>query len=121
MRREEIMKRFGSMRYAAGVVVLGALVAAVVAVATAQAAPSKKNYSVQVAVTKPASGPVDPQTFTIKLTNDGSSNTTLGSANISPPVGFSLDTATTGQDGWTATVVGNVLQLRTSSSTFALA
>jgi len=125
MRREEIMKRFGSFRYAAGVVVLGALVAAVVAVATAQAAPSKKNYSVQVAVTKPASGPVDPQTFTIKLTNDGSSNTTLGSANISPPGGFSLDTdptkATTGQAGWTAMVVGNVLQLRTSSSTFALA
>lgn len=119
------MKRFGSMRYAAGVVVLGALVAAVVAVATAQAAPSKKNYSVQVAVTKPASGPVDPQTFTIKLTNDDSSNTTLGSANISPPAGFNLDTdptkATTGQGGWSATVVDNVLQLRSSSSTVALA
>src|SRR6476620_2139135 len=125
MRRAEIMKRFGSFRYAAGVVVLGALVAAVVAVATAQAAPSKKNYSVQVAVTKPASGPVDPQTFTIKLTNDGSSNTTMGSANISPPAGFNLDTdptkATTTQVGWTATVVDHVLQLRSSSSTVALA
>ena len=98
------MKRLGSVRNAAAVVILGGLVAAVVAVATAQAAPSKKNFTVQVAVTKPTSGAVDPQNFTITLTNDGSSNTTLGSANIPPPTGFVFDTDPTkagaDQTGW---------------------
>ena len=50
------MKRLGSIRSAVAVVVLGGLVAAGVAVATAQAAPSKKNYKVVVVVTKPAAG-----------------------------------------------------------------
>ncbi len=121
------MKGFGSRRMAGYVTLLLALViGSVVAVATAGAAPSKKNYTVKVAVTKPAAGnPVDPQTFTVTLKNDGSSNTTLGSANISPPAGFSFDTdpqkASTGQTGWTATVVNNVLQLRSSSSSVSLA
>ena len=115
------MKRLGSRRNAAAVVVLGGLLAAVVAVASAQAAPSKKNFTVQVAVTKPTSGPVNPQTFTITLANDGSSNTTLGSANISPPAGFAVDTASAAQPGWTATPVGNVVQLRSATSGDALA
>jgi hypothetical protein len=115
------MKRLGSRRNAAAVLVLGGLLAAVVAVASAQAAPSKKNFTVQVAVTKPASGPVDPQSFTVTLANDGSSNTTLGSANISPPGGFAVDTASTAQPGWTATPVGNVIQLRSATSGDALA
>jgi hypothetical protein len=122
MRREEIMKRFGSIRYAAAVAVLGALVAAVVAVATAQAAPSKKNYTMQVAV---RDNTVSHQTFTVTLTNDLSSNTTLGSANVSPPAGFHFDTdpAKAGPDqaGWTATVVSNVLQIRSLSSSDSLA
>src|SRR5436190_11417207 len=122
MRREEkLMKRFGSLRNAAAVLVLGGLVAAGVAVASAQAAPSKKNFTVQVAVTKPASGPVNAQNFTITLANDGSSNTTLGSANISPPAGFAVDTASTTQSGWTATPVGNVVQLRSAAPSDALA
>ena len=66
------MKRFGSLRNAAAVLVLCGLVAAAVAVASAQAAPSKKNFTVQVAVTKPTSGPVNAQNFTIMLANDGS-------------------------------------------------
>ena len=115
------MNRLGSARNALGVVILGVLVAAVVAVASAQAAPSKKNYTVQVAVKDNA---VSHQIFTVTLKNDGSSNTTLGSANISPPAGFSFDTdpaeAGASRTGWTATVVGNVLQLRSSSSTFSL-
>jgi len=115
------MTRLGSRRNAAAVVVLGGLLAAVVAVASAQAAPSKKNFTVQVAVTKPTSGPVNPQNFTITLANDASSNTTLGSANISPPAGFAVDTASTAQPGWTATPVGNVVQLRSATSGDALA
>ena len=115
------MKRFGSLRNVAAVLVLGGFVAAVVAVASAQAAPSKKNFTVQVAVTKPASGLVNAQNFTITFANDGSSNTTLGSANISPPAGFAVDTANTAQQGWTATVVDNVVQLRSTTSADALA
>ena len=115
------MKRFGSLRNAAAVLVLCGLVAAAVAVASAQAAPSKKNFTVQVAVTKPSSGPVDAQSFTITLANDGSSNTTLGSANILPPAGFAVDTASTAQSGWTATPVGNVVQLRSAAPSDALA
>src|SRR3954453_22182732 len=115
------MKRFGSLRNAAAVLALCGLVVAAVAVASAQAAPSKKNYTVQVAVTKPASGPVNAQNFTITLANDGSSNTTLGSANISPPGGFAVDTASTTQAGWTATPVDNVVELRSETSGDALA
>ena len=100
------MNRLGSARNALGVVILGALVAAVVAVASAQAAPSKKNYTVKVAVTDNA---VSHQTFTVTLKNDGSSNTTLGSVNITPPAGFTVDAASTTQSGWTAGVVGNVV------------
>src|SRR5436190_23127429 len=106
------MKRLSSSRFAVGVVVLGALVAAVVAVASAQAAPSKKNYTVKVYVTNAA----DPQTFTVVVANEGSSNTTLGSVNITPPAGFTVDVASTAQSGWTAGVVGNVLQLRSTTS-----
>ena len=115
------MKRFGSMRYAAGVVVLGALVAAAVAVATAQAAPSTKNFTEQVFVTNGS----DPNTFTVRLTNDKKSNQTLGSVNVSPPAGFTIDAARTGRTGWTATVVplpavpNDVVQLRSTSNPIA--
>jgi hypothetical protein len=115
------MRRLGSSRIAVGVV-LCLLVAAVVVVASAQAAPSKKNYTLQVAVKDDT---VSHQTFTITLANDGSSNASLGSANISPPAGFTFDTTpgTAGIDrtGWTTAVVGNVLQLRSSSSAVSLA
>jgi hypothetical protein len=123
------MKRLSSSRIAVGVGILGALAAAVVVVASAQAAPSKKNYTMQVAVTKPVSGSVDPQNFTVKITNDKSSNTTLGSVNISPPAGFTIDTASTSQPGWIATVFptppppvqDDVVQLRSASSGDAIA
>jgi hypothetical protein len=117
------MKRFGSLRNAAAVLVFCGLVAAALAVASAQAAPSKKNFTVQVAVTKPVSGPVDAQNFTITLANDGSSNTTLGSANILPPAGFTVDTASTVQSGWTATptLAGDLVALRSAAPSDALA
>jgi hypothetical protein len=112
------MKRLGSFRNAAGVIVLGGLVAALVAVASAQAAPSKKNYTLQVAVTNNA---LSHQDFTITLANDRSSNTTLGSANVTPPAGFTVDTASTLKAGWTAAVADNVVQLRSSAAANALA
>lgn len=117
------MNRFGSFRNVAAVVVLGALIAAAVAVATASAAPSRKNYTMQVAVTRPDHGAVNPQNFTITMTNDKSSNTTVGSANIMPPAGFTLalGSGSTSQPGWTATVdsVGT-LELRSAASSNAL-
>src|SRR5262245_35437772 len=122
-----IMRMFGSRRVAGYVTLLLALVVgSVVAVATAGAAPSKKNYSVLVAVTKPAAGnPVNPKNFTVTLKNDASSNTTLGSANVTLPTGFTADTATTDQVGWTATFVTDgagtsTVQLRSDSSAHAL-
>jgi hypothetical protein len=116
------MKRFGSLRNPVGVVVLGALIAAVVAVASAQAAPSKKNYTVQVAVTNDA---LSHQDFTVKITNDKSSNTTFGSANVVLPTGFTAGTATTEQAGWIPTIVTDssgtsTIQLRSDTSGHAL-
>lgn len=123
------MKRLGSVRNAAAVVILGGLVAAVVAVATAQAAPSKKNYTVVVAVTKPAAGdPVNPKNFTVTIKNDPSSNTTLGSANVTLPTGFTADSASTSQLGWsnltsiaTDSNGTSTVQLRSDASSHALA
>lgn len=112
------MERLGSVRNAVAAIVLGGLVAAVLAVASAQAAPSKKNYTIQVAVTDDA---VSHQDFTVTLANDASSNTTLGSVNVTPPAGFTVDTAGTTQSGWSATVVSNVVQLRSATSGDALA
>src|SRR5690348_12269813 len=119
------MNRFGSFRNAAVVVVVGGVIAAVVAVATASAAPSKKNYTVQVAVTNDA---VSHQDFTVTLTNDPSSNTTLGSVNITLPTGFTADTASTSQTGWsnlTSIVTDSngtsTVQLRSDASVHALA
>lgn len=113
------MKRFGSFRNAAVVVVVAGVVAAVVAVATASAAPSKKNYTVQVAVTNDA---VSHQDFTVTLTNDPSSNTTLGSANVSGPAGFTLGSASTTQSGWTAAVdASGVVELRSATAGDAIA
>lgn len=112
------MKRLGSLRNAVAAIVLGGLVAAVLAVASAQAAPSKKNYTIQVAVTNDA---LSHQDFTVTLANDTSSNTTLGSANVMPPAGFIVDTASTARSGWSAAVVGNVVQLRSATSGDALA
>lgn len=115
------MRRFGSRRTAGYVTLLLVLViAAIVAVATAQAAPSKKNYTVRVAVTKPASGPVNPQNFTVTIANDASSNNTLGSVNVTPPGAFTLGSVTT-QPGWTAVVDSSgVIELRSTTAADAI-
>src|SRR6476646_3261250 len=113
MRREEIMKRFGSLRNAAGVVVLGALVAAAVAVATASAA-SNKPYTANVHQTVNT-----PGTFTLTLTNDPKASQTLGSANFTAPTGFVLAqgaAANISNAGFNVNVVGSVVQFRAKSS-----
>src|SRR5437660_1764911 len=119
-----MMKQLGMrrvVRYGGAAALLVAVgLATALAAATAQAAPSKKNFTVQVAVTKPASGLVNPQNFTVKLTNDGSSNTTLGSANVSTPASFVVGTAVTTQLGWTATPAGSGFQLRSAAASYAL-
>jgi hypothetical protein len=114
------VRRLPASEIAVAVIVLGALVAAALVVGSANAAPSKKNFTVQVAVTKPASGSVNPQNFTVTITNDRSSNTTFGSANVRAPAGFTVDAAGTAQPGWSATLAGGVIQLRTASSSDAL-
>lgn len=104
------------VRYGSSVVILGVVaIVAVITVSTAQAVPTTKNYTAQVAVTNAD----DPQTFTVTITNDAQSNQALGSVNVTPPSGFNVDTAST-QPGWTATVVDNVVELRSTSSGSAL-
>ena len=112
------MKRFGSLRNAAGVVVVGALVAAVVAVATAQAA-SNKPYTANVHQTLNT-----PGSFTLTLTNDPKASQSLGSANFTAPPGFMLGTVGppggTGAAGFNVTVAGNIVKFRAKSSSQAL-
>jgi|tagenome__1003787_1003787.scaffolds.fasta_scaffold20979376_2 hypothetical protein len=117
------MDRFGPHRrrgYAALAVAL--VLGSVVAVAAAQAAPSKKNYTVQVAVANDA---VSHQDFTVTVKNDGSSNTTLGSVNVTLPTGFTADAATTPLAGWTPTIADtagtSTIQLRSARAADALA
>jgi hypothetical protein len=108
------MRGFGSRKVAGYAAVLLAIVgAAFLAVASAQAAPSTKNYTVRVAVTNDT---VSHQNFTVTIKNDPKSNQTLGSVNVTPPSGFDIANGTMGRTGWTANVVGNVLQFRSTSN-----
>jgi hypothetical protein len=102
------MRRF--LRFASvGLVLIGVIAAAV------QAAPSTKNYTATVRVTD---GSVSGNKFTVTLTNDPRSNQTLGSANFTAPSAFTLaqGSVTTTRSGWTATVVGNDVQFRSTSN-----
>src|SRR5947207_9534404 len=111
------MKRFGSLKNAAAVLVFGALVAAVVAVASAQAA-SSKPYSANVHQTLNT-----PGSFTLTLTNDPSAQQSVGSANFTPPRGFTA-TGTPShvtRSGWNVTVdSAGVVEFRSTSSSTAL-
>src|SRR5215469_14872060 len=105
------MKRLGSRRMAGYVTLLLALViGAVVAVATASAA-SNKPYTATVFRTLNT-----PGSFTFVLKNDPKASQNLGSANFTPPAGFTLGSVTgiggTDASGFNVTVVGNVLQFR---------
>jgi hypothetical protein len=111
------MNRFSSIRYAAVVVVLGGLIAAAVAVATASAA-SNKPYTANVHQTLNT-----PGTFTLTLTNDPKASQSLGSANFTAPTGFVLAQGAANNitnSGFNVNVVGNVVQFRAMSSSQAL-
>src|SRR3954462_4645540 len=120
MRREEkIMKRFGSLRNAVAVLALCGLVAAAVAVASAQAA-SSKPYTANVHQTLNT-----PGSFTLTLTNDPKASQSLGSANFTAPAGFALGavsniTSSGLTTDFNVTVVGRVVQFRAKSSATAL-
>src|SRR5215471_17683488 len=120
MRRgRRFMNRFRSSRTAAALVVLGGLVAAAVAVASAQAA-ANKPYAANVHQTLDT-----PGSFTLTLANDPNASQSLGSANFTPPAGFVLGAVTgkggTNADGFDVKIVGNVVQFRAKSSSQALA
>ena len=113
------MNRFRSLRTAAVLVVLGGLVAAAVAVASAQAA-ANKPYTANVHQTLDT-----PGSFTLTLANDPNASQSLGSANFTPPAGFVLGVVAgkggTNADGFDVKIVGNVVQFRAKSSSQALA
>jgi hypothetical protein len=113
------MNRFSSFKNAAAVVVLGGIIAAVVAVATASAA-SNKPYTANVHQTLNT-----PGSFTLTLSNDPNASQSLGSANFTAPAGFVLGAVTgiggTGGSGFNVTLAGNVVQFRAKSSSQALA
>jgi hypothetical protein len=110
------MKRFGSFRNAAALVALSVVAAAVVVVATAQAA-SNKPYTANAHQTLNT-----PGSFTLTLSNDPKASQSLGSANFTPPVGFVLGAASNvSNSGFNVNVVGNVVQFRAKSSSQALA
>src|SRR2546421_512455 len=112
------MQRFGSLRNAVAVLALCGLVAAAVAVASAQAAASKP-YTANVHQTLNT-----PGSFTLTLTNDPKASQSLGSANFTAPPGFLLGAVSipggTDGPGFNVTVAGNVVQFRAKSSAQAL-
>ena len=93
--------------------------ALVAVIGSAQAAPSKKLYSATVRLTDATTS---LSTFTLKLTNDPSSQQTLGSANFTPPSGVALGAVVGAADrpGWTATVENGAVAFRSASSSVAL-
>ena len=109
------MKRFGSLRNAAAVLIFCGLVAAAVAVASAGAA-SNKPYTANVYRTLNT-----PGSFTLKLTNDPKASQSLGSANFTPPPGFAPGAVSNiTNNGFNVTVSNNVVQFRAKSSATAL-
>jgi hypothetical protein len=101
----------------AGLIVLSAAVVAIVGPATA--AITKKNYTTSFAPLYAGAGTT--ATYRLTLANDGSSNTTLGSANFQIPSQLTasvvaVNPPSPGQLGWTVTIVGGVLQFRSATS-----
>jgi hypothetical protein len=93
------------LRFGAVAILMIALAGALFAGAAA-AATSVKPYSVVITPSSVAGG--SSTTFTVAITN-GSANQSLGSANVTAPVGISVTGAS---PSGVATVVGNVVQLR---------
>jgi hypothetical protein len=124
-----------SMRRLRGAALVAMVAGAVALVGSAQATTSTKTFDASVV---PAAAPgVGTAQLTFTLTNDSSSQQTLGSANFTPPTGWSASTASTqqvlstvNQDKWNAcsgdgttclAPPNNVIQFRAASSGDALA
>lgn len=98
--------------------VLATLVAVI---GSAQAAPSQKKFGATVAVT---GGQVTLTSATLRLTliNGPTARQTLGSANFRPPAGITFPTppppvvGPASRSGWTAAVVGGVVEFRSTSN-----
>jgi hypothetical protein len=96
--------------------IAGLVLAGVIAAASAQAA-SNKPYTANVRVENAS----DPNTFRLTLTNDPKASQSLGSANFTPPAGFTAGAVSNVSNaGFTVTVVNNVVQFRANSSSTAL-
>jgi hypothetical protein len=94
------------------------LTALVAVIGSAQAAPQKKVFNATVDVQNASTLTSASARLRLTLSNDASSNQTLGSANFVAPAGvtFSAGPLGTNRTGWTATAVGNVVQFRSTSS-----
>jgi hypothetical protein len=93
------------------------LTALVAVIGSAQAAPQKKVFNATVDVQDTSTLTPTSARLRLTLTNDASSNQTLGSANFVAPQGVTnLSGATVNRPGWTATVAGSILQLRSTSN-----
>jgi hypothetical protein len=106
------------LRRGGGLLAVAVAVAAVALIGSAQAA-STKPYTANVHQTFNTSG--TPGSFTLTLTNDPKAQQGLGSANFTPPTGFTVSTAShVTNSGFNVSVVGNVVQFRATSSQTAL-
>ena len=80
--------------------------------ASAASSQAADEYSAAVSPTAVMVG--DSDTFTVTLTNSGTSGV-MGSANVTVNGGFTSISAATSTTGWSADPVGNVIQLRSTA------
>jgi hypothetical protein len=93
------------------------MTALVVLIGSAQAAPQKKVFNATVDVQDTSTLASGPVRLRLTLSNDASSNQTLGSANFQTPAGVTVDVGalTTSRSGWTATRNGsNLVEFRST-------
>lgn len=92
-------------------------------VGAAQAAPSTKKYQVTIDPVTAAAGSTANHTLTLR--NDTTSSQQLGSANVSVPTGFAVNSVGTptasGGKSWSAALGTNVIELRAASQSDSLA
>lgn len=92
-------------------------------VGAAQAAPSTKKYQVTIDPVTAAAGSTANHTLTLR--NDTTSSQQLGSANVSVPAGFAVNSVGTptasGGKSWSAALGTNVIELRAASQSDSLA
>src|SRR5438094_7491892 len=113
MRARRASTGWGSgLRRGGGLVALAGTAAAVALIGSAQAAGTKP-YVANVHRTLNT-----PGSFTLTLTNDPRAQQSLGSANVTPPAGFTVSNPVNNvtNSGFNVTVVGNVVQFRAKSS-----